>query len=517
MSEFSSCDSITRVTQDSFNTFFSHLRSPGRRPAIVTSIAEGADAPQFDMEQIADELGDSFEYFILGASEAYDLTNAFGSKALSVHSGWLRLYPSGSTWQLDPGLAKSFPAPRGPKKRGTELVVKHGLDLLFREGHSKFVEPPEIVGVRTTATVTGVGNGTKAFVKIDGERSTCALDTTRICPGIAADRLLADGQQLKGEYFNSGILGTFIPDAIVNDPKEKVSIAAQEGRILLAKCNSVRKGRAILTLLPGADVPLIDDGVEDLREILHEDDLVVVEILELDGELLVSLSDDTDATALSILDGGPPWLVIADDAQEGSNTDEEIEEDETKQVIVDPINAKSEQELLEYAYRLETEKRDLERQLREVRRDSKIQARAKIPRVFRDPEKQLHYEMEQDWLLTVDETDRETRFQLKPFTFGPNFIQTLDDMVAHGGISRQKIVSVLTEVVCGRAWENHSRRVKPWSDGADGPQQRRPDGSLAWRVRLQVNTASARRLKYWEDPSGSIELDMIGTHDSGLK
>ena len=49
-----------------------------------------------------------------------------------------------------------------------------------------------------------------------------------------------------------------------------------------------------------------------------------------------------------------------------------------------------------------------------------------------------------------------------------------------------------------------------------GQQETRGDGGVAWRCSLQVNTPSARRLKYWQLPGGVVEFDSVGVHDEGI-
>ncbi len=50
---------------------------------------------------------------------------------------------------------------------------------------------------------------------------------------------------------------------------------------------------------------------------------------------------------------------------------------------------------------------------------------------------------------------------------------------------------------------------------AGGTEQRvrADDGAKAWRVSLQINTPSARRLHFWRLPDGGVELSRVGVHD----
>jgi hypothetical protein len=49
--------------------------------------------------------------------------------------------------------------------------------------------------------------------------------------------------------------------------------------------------------------------------------------------------------------------------------------------------------------------------------------------------------------------------------------------------------------------------------GGDDPIRQRDDGAVCWRVSLQVNTPSARRMHYWKLPGGAYELSRVVLHD----
>jgi len=75
---------------------------------------------------------------------------------------------------------------------------------------------------------------------------------------------------------------------------------------------------------------------------------------------------------------------------------------------------------------------------------------------------------------------------------------------------------VVVDVLTKRAAQMSSRSVRPWKESRVGKQQVRYDDAKAYRVNLQNNTPSARRMKYWRHPNGRIELDLVGLHDDGL-
>ena len=132
-------------------------------------------------------------------------------------------------------------------------------------------------------------------------------------------------------------------------------------------------------------------------------------------------------------------------------------------------------------------------------------------------QRQFRFEVELSYLTQFDE-DRRNRKPLRSnYTMSGRFLDSVQALCATGGIKREKVVDVCAEVLSDLAAENSSRAVKAWTDGKNGPQQMRAsDGALAFRVRLQTNTQSARRMKYWRLPDGSMELDWVGVHDDGI-
>lgn len=69
------------------------------------------------------------------------------------------------------------------------------------------------------------------------------------------------------------------------------------------------------------------------------------------------------------------------------------------------------------------------------------------------------------------------------------------------------IVSGHSETSSSRAW--HQLRT---GDSVNDPVVTRADGSTCWRVYLQHNTPSARRLHLWRLAKGDIELSSIRLH-----
>jgi hypothetical protein len=115
------------------------------------------------------------------------------------------------------------------------------------------------------------------------------------------------------------------------------------------------------------------------------------------------------------------------------------------------------------------------------------------------------------WERSTTPADRE-RYRWRDPMLGPEFLESLERVQ---GISRERIVEVCAQVVCGRAPEIAGLELHPLrsSEGGSAPQRARPDGAKAWRCSLQVGTPSARRLHYWELADGGVELAKIVYHD----
>lgn len=112
----------------------------------------------------------------------------------------------------------------------------------------------------------------------------------------------------------------------------------------------------------------------------------------------------------------------------------------------------------------------------------------------------------------LDEDDR-SRWPLQRMRVGRSF---LDSVRRTEGIEVDKVVEVCAQVACGMAHTVPGRDVhRLGSRGSDAIVRER-DGAVAWRCALQVRTASARRLHWWQVSGGdgvTIEFASIGVHD----
>ena len=132
-------------------------------------------------------------------------------------------------------------------------------------------------------------------------------------------------------------------------------------------------------------------------------------------------------------------------------------------------------------------------------------------RYFVDDEEQLRFEVLAEWARAIPAAEKSGR-PLAEYTLGPRF---LDSLTGVEGVSRDRVVWTLVMVLTGLAPEMNGLQVHRLrtGSGGDDPIRQRDDGAACWRVSLQVNTPSARRLHYWKLPGGTYELSRVVVHD----
>ncbi|WP_129784138.1 hypothetical protein [Promicromonospora panici] len=132
-------------------------------------------------------------------------------------------------------------------------------------------------------------------------------------------------------------------------------------------------------------------------------------------------------------------------------------------------------------------------------------------RYFVDDEDQLRFDVLAEWARAIPAAEKPGR-PLAEYTLGPRFLLSLTDLE---GVSRDRVIWTLVMVLTGLAPEMNGLQVHRLRTGAGGddPFRQRDDGAVCWRVSLQVNTPSARRLHYWKLPGGAYELSRVVLHD----
>lgn len=143
--------------------------------------------------------------------------------------------------------------------------------------------------------------------------------------------------------------------------------------------------------------------------------------------------------------------------------------------------------------------------------DSKSRLQRELDAVDMDANRRFVAEVYQAWDRLTLPADRD-RFPWREPIIGPDFLGSLETIQ---GVSRDRVIDVCAHVACGRAAEIGGLELHPLrtSEGGGAAQVEREDGARAWRCSLQVSTAAARRLHYWQLPVGGVELAKVGYHD----
>jgi hypothetical protein len=502
------------ATRPELQRFVELLEEVERRPVVVISVAQGRSNPAIDVQGVAAELEDSVHLVVLWPEATFWLTDRVG-KGRSVHSGWARVYPGGSDWRADPRLAPLIaPTPSNPR-RAAEQIAEAANAVAFRDA-ARHVERRSSSGKRCVVTVQDIVSPVQVIV-VDEEKAQGILRTYHLVPGLPPERLVRKGQQLSGVLTRVGLLGEFVPDPPRgDDPHQRAVEFVGDGVVTLARAESVSPGSARLLLHPRVPIQVAALGEGDLTKEVAEGDVVTVEVVTVDGELVASFSDELPQPAMPVLPGGPPWLEpYPPEPFEPPEPELETEQDVT--VLPGGVGEADEVAALrEENVRLETELARARHENRQLRGELRSRRALVLPPVYSDGVEQLRFELQISYLTRTEEGQRESFPWPEKYQVGPHFLESVEALVASGGIKRQKIIDVCAEVLCGRAQVIAARAVKPWTVTEHGKQATRPDGAVAMRVRLQTESAAARRLRYWKLPNGEIELDRVGVHDEGL-
>ncbi len=165
----------------------------------------------------------------------------------------------------------------------------------------------------------------------------------------------------------------------------------------------------------------------------------------------------------------------------------------------------------------EAEVRDLRTRLREAKRAERravtTAAGAGAPEAeFLDPVERFRHDVYLTWATEVPAVEKAAR-PLPDYVVGPKFLASLDQV---HGVSRERVLTVVVWVLTGQAPYLHGLQLHPLRSGTGGDDPvrvRDADGATAWRVSLQVNTPSARRLHFWRLTDGRVELARVVVHD----
>ncbi|MCC6782508.1 MAG: S1 RNA-binding domain-containing protein [Planctomycetes bacterium] len=307
------------------------------------------------------------------------------------------------------------------------------------------------------------------------------------------------------------------------DPWRRMAEVYAPGDVVRGRIVRIHDGFLLVECLPGAAL-LVPIGevdwtfVDDLHAWCELGDRCNVKLLEFDaakrrGSASIKQALKTKPKPAVALGPGHP-LFLADDEPDATSSPPVIAatplRDESAAELREELDAAvaDRRRLLEDNQRLRKELKSAERRAAELEDESRalgdpLASSASFLRAVR-----LEY------ARTMNEGDRQS-FPLCAMRVGREFLARL---AALDGISIDKVVEICMQVACLRAHEIAGREVHQLRAGPAGAptRMRAKDGAKAWRCSLQDNTASARRLHWWDVPGPTgrvIEFASVGVHD----
>ncbi|CAH0126103.1 hypothetical protein SRABI83_00081 [Arthrobacter sp. Bi83] len=131
--------------------------------------------------------------------------------------------------------------------------------------------------------------------------------------------------------------------------------------------------------------------------------------------------------------------------------------------------------------------------------------------LFNDPAEQFRHEVYLEWAKRIPAGSK-AETPLAEYGFADGYMTTGRDIQ---GIDRSKIIAVAVEVLTGLADSLPGRDMHRLRGGVAGTSGfvEDPELGTAWRVALQVKTASARRVQFWRGTDRKIVFATVGLHD----
>lgn len=171
------------------------------------------------------------------------------------------------------------------------------------------------------------------------------------------------------------------------------------------------------------------------------------------------------------------------------------------------------------------ENRRLKNQLSDLRQDQQAQ-RAMLRKAmqttaslfaarrerFDKDDEWMRHEIHLAWIDRYDAQDRQQWPIPDTYDIGERFINSLDDLDDN---QTTKALKAVVDIITGRVRELPARSAHPLrrGDGATAEDLVRDDGARCMRVHIEKNVPSARRLHYWVNTDGRIELSRVVLHD----
>lgn len=540
------------------------LLDPQRgHPVVVVSIPSGQSAPWIDPTEIHENVRGLADVVLLPTDESSWALSTSLPEMTQVYGGAGRVYPVGLDWTTDPyrsPLRFAYSSAEGAP--ATQKLISDALGMARSAGVTTTTAP--VTTVSASGTVLGLVQPSRALVKLDdGSMATIWQELT--APDVAIERLVRPGQSVSG-LLDPDTRRLDISQMLIED----VSVPYGRGDTVLTQVNEVRPDVVHLALLPGLVVPVpatrvTGNDADTLTSLFTIGEVVIAHVASVDDAGLMLRLDDVDddevpVEAPALVAGGPPWLSPPQDAEPDLAAESppslapvelspqpspplattrppsaarslSISLDAAKAEItrleteLNAIRGLSQEVVAlrltltrtnEDYQRLHNDHAALKTHLRHHKtgRSTRAKAEELAPSdegpFFTEPSEQFDFEVRTAWVRRIPPAEKAVR-PLAAYRLHPDFLPSLE---ALQGVARSKVVDVVVEVLTGLAEQLAGRQLHELRSGSGpgDPQVRREDGFTAWRVSLQVNTPSARRLHYWRR-GNEYELWRVGVHD----
>jgi hypothetical protein len=133
------------------------------------------------------------------------------------------------------------------------------------------------------------------------------------------------------------------------------------------------------------------------------------------------------------------------------------------------------------------------------------------PALFATGEEAVRHAVYIAWTRRVYAGDKAAH-SLPQFEVGSEFASSIESLDAG---QQSKAFKCVVDVLTGLARDIVARRVHPLREGTGTEEASvaRADGAICFRANIETSTASARRLHYFRNLDGSIELSRVVLHD----
>lgn len=593
-------------------------------PVVVVTTPSGSATPWIDLDRLHREVADAAEIIVLPTGpHTASFADAMPPQT-QVYGGAGRVYPVGSDWVTDPRrspLRLAFDARQGAE--ATDALIDDALSMATAAGF--FVPEVRRSRERRDGIVQDTYGDSRAIVRLDRDLATIPAELA--FPQVPIHRVLAKDMRLTG-WYDEESKWFDVRDAHLTP---EVALAGYRvGDLVLAEVGTVEATRATLFLHPlilvtVAREQVTSNDLDDLTSLLTRGEVLAAHVTSLAPDWALSLldvdDDEVPVPAASLLEGGPPWLVLTEPPEPvpadtpvlaGAPAPPVVEamapvastaptappepvaqvepaapptfvpspamfdhhrarpapnetppspgpvpapvpapppasrsapapaapgkalqsmslkvqalEAELARLRPELTRTSSELRSLAqehallvdvsggYRRQLEHQEAQLQQFRSRLRKAGGRRAHTDDEAVFADAERGFRHAVEAAWARRTPRNEQADR-PLTDYAIGPDFLASLDELE---GVSRAKVADVVFEIVTDLAKDLTSRALHQLreSEAGGSPYRRREaDGATCWRVSLQVNTPSARRLHFWKCPDGRVELARVGTHD----